>query len=255
MRIETILNSCQKFKSFVFKSVAWGSHDGEKCLDIEVAARKNGKVLCSGCHQTAPCYDTQGVRRFEFIPLLGYRCFFVYQMRRVNCKDCKVKIEEVPWADGKNQLTKTYMQFLAGWAKKLSWQETARSFKTSWNKVFRSVKHIVEYGLKHRDVSDVKSIGVDEIAVQKGHKYISLVYQIDKAHVRLLWIGKDRTVKTLLRFFRFFGKKFAANLEHICSDMWKPYLKIIKKKAPQVLRTKQFVGNRFDLIDVRQKNK
>ena len=39
---------------------------------------------------------------------------------------------------------------------------------------------MVEYGLAHRDVSDVESIGVDEIALQKGHKYATVVYQIDK---------------------------------------------------------------------------
>jgi len=60
-------------------------------------------------------------------------------MRRVNCKNCGIKIEEVPWATGKHTLTKAYMRFLADWAEKLSWQVVARSFKTSWQKVFMSV--------------------------------------------------------------------------------------------------------------------
>ena len=244
MRIETILNSCQKFKSFVYKNSSWGIHDGEKCLDIHLESRKNSKAICSCCHQQAPCYDTQETRRFEFIPLLGHQCFFIYKMRRVNCKSCNVKIEEVPWTSGKQTLTKSYMQFLAGWAKKLSWQETARSFKTSWSKVFHSVQYIVEYGIKHRDVSRVESIGIDEIAVQKGHKYVTVVYQIDKESVRLLWIGKDRRIKTLLRFFRTFGPHFAVNLKHICSDMWPAYLKVIKKKAPQAIH----ILDRFHIV-------
>ena len=93
------------------------------------------------------------------------------------------------------------MQFLVGWAKKLSWQETAKSFKSTWNRVFHSIEHVVDYGLKHRDVSEVKSIHVDEVAIQKGHKYLTLVYQIDKKDICLLWAGKGRKVKTLLRFF------------------------------------------------------
>lgn len=244
MRIETILNSCQKFKSFIYENVAWQLYDGEKCLEIKVVARKNGKAICSCCHQPASCYDTQESRRFEFVPILGYRCFFLYRMRRVNCKTCKVKIEEVPWATGKETLTKTYMQFLAGWAKKLSWQETAKSFKSTWNKVFHSIEYVVDYGLKHRDVSDVKSIGVDEVAIQKGHKYLTLVYQIDKRDIRLLWVGKGRKVKTLLRFFHEFGKEFSRKLKHICSDMWAPYLKVIKKKAPQAIH----ILDRFHIV-------
>ena len=127
------------------------------------------------------------------------------------------------------------MQFLSSWARNLSWSETAKIFKTSWRKVFDSVRFIVDYGLKNRDVSDVESIGVDEIAIQKGHKYLTVVYQIDKHCVRLLWVGKGRTVKTMLRFFREFGKPWAAHIKHICSDMWKPYLKVIKKKIPGAL--------------------
>ena len=56
-------------------------------------------------------------RRFEFIPILGILFFYCYRMRRVECNDCGVKVEEVPWGIGKNELTNTYMQYLAHWAK------------------------------------------------------------------------------------------------------------------------------------------
>jgi transposase len=42
-------------------------------------------------------------------------------------------------------------------------------------------------------------------------------------------------VKTLLGFFRWFGKERTGNLRYICSDMWKPYLKVIAKKATQAI--------------------
>lgn len=244
MRTETILNNCQKFKSFIYSSVKWAEHNKEKCLEIILLPRKNGPAICSCCHKVAGCYDKLEVRRFEFVPLWGYRVFFIYQMRRVNCKKCGVKIEEVPWAIGKQTLTKIYMGFLSDWARKLPWQEVARSFKTTWQKVFASVKSIVEWGLEHRDISNVESIGVDEIAWQRGHKYLTLVYQIDRYCIRLLWIGKDRTVKTLLKFFRQFGANWSSHLKHICSDMWKPYLKVIEKKAPQAIN----ILDRFHIV-------
>ena len=156
-------------------------------------------------------------------------------MRRVNCKPCGIGVEEVPWAVGKHALTKAYMKFLADWAKHISWSATANRFNTSWKKVFDSVKYVVDYGLKNRKASDVEAIGVDEIAIQKGHKYLTVVYQIDRHCTRLLWVGEKRTVKTLLQFFHQFGEPFAKELKFICSDMWKPYLKVIKKKAPQAL--------------------
>jgi hypothetical protein len=113
-----------------------------------------------------------------------------------------VKVEAVPGATGKHTLTTTYMQFLSVWARRLSWSEVATIFHTSWEKVFHSVQWMVGLGLEHRPLTRMRSVGIDEVAWRKGHEYLTLVYQIDGHCQRLLWVGKDRTVKTLLRFFR-----------------------------------------------------
>jgi len=71
------------------------------------------------------------------------------------------------------------MLFLACWARKLSWKEAAEAFRTSWDKVFDAVEHVVTWGLEHRTLGQIDAIGVDEIQYSKGHKYLTLVYQID----------------------------------------------------------------------------
>src|SRR5664279_5942597 len=76
-------------------------------------------------------------------------------------------------------LTKAYMLFLVRWARRLSWKETAEAFRTSWDKVFDAVEHVVTWGLEHRTLGRIDAIGVDEIQSSKGHKYLTLVYQID----------------------------------------------------------------------------
>ncbi len=65
------------------------------------------------------------------------------------------------------------------------------------------------WGREHQDLSGVKAIGVDVIAWQRGHRYLTLVYQIDGGCKRLLWVGEKRTIRTLLRFFRWFGRSTA----------------------------------------------
>ena len=233
MQIKTILNKCHKFKSFVYGQAYFAEHEGKPAIHIEIEARKNSRGKCSRCKRPAPGYDRLRERKFEFIPLWGFLVFFIYRMRRVECPVCGIVVEEVPWADGKHEQTKTHMQFLAHWAKKLSWKEVAESFQTSWPKVFYAVQYVVTWGLAHRDLSGITAIGVDEIQWHRGHKYLTLVYQINEGSIRLLWIGKDRCVKTLLRFFRFFGKERSGQLRYICSDMWKAYIKVIAKKATQ----------------------
>ncbi len=82
-------------------------------------------------------------------------------MRRVNCTWCgKVKVERVPWADGKRPVTKAFSWTLAGWARRLSWQESAQIFGVSWDRVRRSVSMAVDWGRARVDLSDVKTIGV-----------------------------------------------------------------------------------------------
>ena len=87
---------------------------------------------------------------------------------------------------GKHTLTRAYMLYLAHWARKLSWQETARSFHTSWEKVCQAVEYVVQWGLEHRQLGTIRAIGVDAIQYGRGHTYLTLVYQIESGCVRLL---------------------------------------------------------------------
>jgi len=169
------------------------------------------------------------------VPLWGIKVFLVYAARRVSCLECGVRVESMPWALGKSQLTQAYAWFLARWAWRLSWKEVAVVFQAYWESVVRSVEMAVEWGRAHQDLSGIQAIGIDEIAWQKGHKYLTLVYQIDAHCKRLLWIGRERKTKTLLRFFRWFGQQRSMQLSYICTDMWKPYLKVIAKKASQAV--------------------
>ncbi len=231
MQLKTILNFVEPYKSFVYTKARWADSETKTEIEILIEPRANGRAICSGCGKRAFGYDRLAERRFEFVPLWQIAVYFVYAMRRVDCRRCGVRVERVPWCDGKNQLTTTYRWFLAGWAKRLSWKGVADAFGPTWQNVFRSVKHAVSWGLTHRSLEGIASIGVDEVQWQKGHKYLTLVYQIDADSKRLLWIGKDRTTKTFLRFFRMLGKERSGKLKFVCSDMWKPYLKVIAKKA------------------------
>ena len=71
----------------------------------------------------------------------------------------------------------------------------------------------------------MRAIGVDEIQWGRGHHYLTLVYQIEVQCVRLLWVGKERTVESFQQFFTLIGQELADTIEFVCSDMWQPYLR------------------------------
>ncbi len=235
MQVKTILNRIQKHRGFVYGDVRLEDQLDGLALTVDLYPHARNRPQCAGCGHRGPQYDRLAPRRFEFVPLWGLRVFFLYMMRRVDCPRCGVTVEQVPWADGKHQLTTTYMWFLARWAKRLSWQEVARVFRTSWDQVFRSVALAVAWGRDHVDLTGIRAIGIDEIHWQHGPRFLTLVYQIDATRKRLLWLGQHRRAKTLLRFFRWFGAERTAALAFICSDMWKPYLQVVAKKAGHAL--------------------
>lgn len=244
MQLKTILNRLQKFPGFVYGAIRLVETLGTWIVEVEIRPHARNRPRCSGCGQHGPGYDRLPVRRFRFVPLWGLKVFFLYAPRRVNCPGCGIHVEAMPWAQGKSPLTTAFSWFLARWAKRLSWQEVAEVFQTQWAQVFQAVEMAVEWGRNHLDLSGVNAVGIDEIQWQRGHHYLTLVYQIDDGCKRLLWVGKDRTVKTLLRFFRWFGKPRSQALRFVCSDMWKPYLRVIAKKAGQALH----VLDRFHIM-------
>lgn len=133
------------------------------------------------------------------------------------------------------------MLFLAQWGRRISWKETASIFRCSWEAVRRSVQWVVDWGLEHRDLTGVTALGIDELHWGKGKKsdnFITLIYQIDQGTRRLLWVGRKRTEKTIQAGFDELESKcagFLAGLQVVCSDMWKPYLKVIARKASAAL--------------------
>jgi len=235
MQLKTILNRVEYFQSFVYGKAHWVENSSRPTIEVAIHPRKNGRPICSGCGEVRPGYDRLQERRFEFVPLWGIAVYFVYAMRRVACPTCGIKVERVPWAEGKSRLTTSYKWFLARWAKRMCWKDVAIAFRVGWDSVYEAVKHAVSWGLAHRDLDGIEAIGIDEVQWHRGHKYQTVVYQLDEGRKRLLWIGPDRTAKTLLRFFRTLGKPRTAAIQFVCSDMWRPYLKVIAKKASQAV--------------------
>lgn len=244
MQLKTILNRVEKYQSFVYGTIQLIENDHQLELEINLRSRQNSRPICSICGRKRSGYDTLPERRFAFIPFWGILVYFIYARRRVDCSTCGIKVEQIPWAQGNQTITTTYVWFLARWAKRMSWSEVAESFKTSWHHVFQAVKMAVSWGRQHMDISGVTAIGVDEMQWGRGHRYITVVYQINENCKRLLWVGEKRTTKTLLRFFRWFGKEQTKKLEFICSDMWRAYLKVIAKKAGQAIH----VLDRFHIM-------
>jgi transposase len=238
MLIENLIKLTLEMQGFRIESVKM-----DVDLFVVVAPDRRFKPRCGVCGSPGRYRDTVDTRRFRHVPLWGIAVYLVYAPRRVICPGCGgIHVEAFPWAKGKHRLTTAFACFLAGWAKLLPWTEVARLFKCAWGTVDSAVRLVVEYGLAHRDLSNLRSIGVDEISRKKGHVYLTNIYDLDTR--KLIWSGEERTEKTLQAFFDFLGQERSTKIQGVCCDMWDPYIQIIKKNAPQAI----LVFDKFHIV-------
>ena len=217
----------------------------DQIIHLTIFPRKNGRPICPLCGKKDSTYDTQKPRTWRHLSCFKYHILIEFAPRRVQCKHCHTVVTEaIPWSIGKCHLTKPLLYQLALWARELSWSQVARLFEVDWSQVKTAVASAVQFGLKQRDTSEVLLIGIDEISRQKGHKYLTQVYEIAEGKKRLLWSGKDRSEDTLRKFFHFWGEERSKKLLGICCDMWNPYIKVIREFAPQAV----IVFDKFHIV-------
>jgi transposase len=233
------LNRVQVHAGFVFQEVRLWSQQGEpERIEITVRAHAGMSRRCSRCRRLAPGYDQLEEREWQHVPLWGIEVWFRYAPRRVECPEHGVVVEHVPWNEGKRPLTTAMMGFLARWARRLSWRETPEVFQVSWEAVYRSVQWFVEWGLAHRVLKGIESIGLDEIHWGRGLRasnFLTVLYQIDSGCRRLLFVGQGRSKRILRQGLRALGPVVVEGLRFVCSDMWKPYLEVIAAEAGQAV--------------------
>jgi len=224
----------------VYEQIRLGEEEGSGYrIEVRLEPHRGRRGRCSQCGRPAPGYDRLEERRWHRVPLWGIPVEFFYAPRRVECPEHGVVVEHLPWNEGKRTRTTAMMGFLARWARRLSWRETAQVFQVSWEAVYRSVDWFVAWGLTHRELQGVESIGVDEIHWGRGLRasnFLTVIYQIDAHCRRLLFVGKGRSKRTLQHGLKALGPAVVQGLRFVCSDMWKPYLEVIAAQAGQALQ-------------------
>ena len=248
--MKQILNRVQPLPGFVYQAVRLTGAAGQERIEVSVAPHAQRSGCCGECRRACPGYDcpnSDRPRRWQHVPLWNIVVYLIYAPRRVQCPEHGIVIEYMPWNEGKRPLTQAMMIFLALWARRLSWRDTAKAFTTSWESVFRSVGWFVAWGLRHRKLENVHAIGIDEIHRGKGKRannFFTLIYQLDAGCRRLLWVGPKRTQASLRRGLDSLGPEVLASIQFVCSDMWRPYLNVVARKVGHALH----ILDRFHIV-------
>jgi transposase len=191
-------------------------------------------AVCSGCGQTKRrALDTKNAARtWRHLDGWGLRTLVIGPLRRVRCRRCGIRVEQVPWARPRSRLTHMFEAEILRRAKTTSIAGVCRQLALHWSTVMRLITHWVEEATARRFRRKLRTIGVDEVSYGRGqHKYLTIVWDHEAGHV--VWIGKGKEEQTLRQFFDKLGRRRSRRLLAVTLDMAQGYINAIREHAPQ----------------------
>jgi transposase len=201
-------------------------------LVAEIEAVEGRRPQCGHCGRKVRRTKGRTKRRlWRGLKIRKLALVLAYTPRRVECPDCGVRVEKVPWAERWSRVTKSLARAAAELARRTDLSTVATQFSINWKTVAGILRRVVRWGLARRRKRPLRILGLDEVSRKRGHKYLTLVYDLERGE--LVWIGKDRTADTLGRFFDQLGLRRSRNLQAVCLDMWAPYRDVVSERVPQ----------------------
>lgn len=241
MRMSTVLNKLIGLQGLWVRDVQIRPEEEE----VRVRVVPRWRVSrCGRCGSKSRQRHDRSWRSWRHLDLFGWRCVLRYQIWRVSCASCcGVVTEKVPWAAHGSRFTEPFEQQVAWLAQRCDLTAVTQYFRIAWRTTRNLLHRVVQRQWPGEGALDgLRVIGIDEISYRRHHKYLTVV--VDHLSGRVVWAGKDRKVKTLLRFFRHLGPERTAQLEAISADMWEPYLIALRRKAPQA----RIIFDRFHIV-------
>jgi transposase len=219
------------FPGFRPEPTVCGIFGDPKARDQAQSAFKKTACGCCGRVQTG-WYDRK-VRRVRDLSCGDTRIFLELEVRRIDCRGCgKVKREQLDFLADNPLYTKRFAQYIGRRCRSATIKDLAAELKLDWHTVKALDQQYMEAQLKRVGSPDSQVIGVDEIAIRKGHSYRIVVSDLLRG--RPIWFGgKDRSEASMGEFYAWLGKKKSARIRLAVMDMWKPFRLATAAHAPQ----------------------
>ncbi|MCP4667405.1 MAG: ISL3 family transposase [Deltaproteobacteria bacterium] len=189
--------------------------------------------VCHACGAPAQGVHSKVRRVLRDLHLGAAKVFINCEYRKVYCSRCQgVRVEDLDFFNPYQRVTKRLACYVHDLCKVLTVAEVAEHVDLDWKTVKNIDKAFLEEEFGTTDYDGLHTLAVDEIAIQKGHKYMTVV--LDYVTGRVVWMGKDRKADTLRAFFKGMTQDQKDALEAIAMDMWDPFIKAVREEAPHV---------------------
>ncbi|MFQ5353032.1 MAG: ISL3 family transposase [Candidatus Binatia bacterium] len=190
-----------------------------------------GRPVCESCGAEATGLHEVMIRRVRDLPILDAKTWLVVPRRRVLCPRCGPKLERLSWLGRYSRVSKRLAESVARLCRHLPIKRVAEFFGLHWNTVKAIDKRHLKEKLGPVELSGVTVIAMDEFAIQKGHRYATVI--VDPTVKRVLWVGRGRGRKDIRPFFKLLGKKGRKRLRAVVMDMNGAYEAEVRHQCPK----------------------
>src|SRR6202171_1583132 len=193
------------------------------------------KTICLVCGEPSWTYYDHRRRQARDLSCADKRVSLAYSLRRVECRRCAgVKTERLDWLADNPLYTKRFAFFVGRRCRETAIKEVAEELFLDWHAVKELDKQYMREQLRRAGHPAPRVIGIDEIAVAKGHQYRIVVSDLERG--RPIWFGgQDRSEASLDEFFAWLGPEKCGKIRLAVMDMWKAFRNSTLKEgnAPQ----------------------
>jgi transposase len=227
------LFSFQGYKSLVLES--------ENHIKIGLKSRRKTGI-CPSCSKRCSNIEAEYERTIRDLDMVGRQCYLVFSQKKIRCKCGYRGVEQLDFVAKSRRVTKRMETYIVTLSEMMTLKDTAKITRLDW-KTVRLIDY--EYIKSHLpDISNlnIKKIAIDEIAIMKGHKYLTIIRDYDTgAAIKILF---GRKYKPVAKALSELGKERLEKIQYASLDMWDPYIKAIKEQCPNV----KLVFDKFHVV-------
>jgi transposase len=196
--------------------------DRERTLDIRLVHRRNAAFSCPECGRRAPLYDHAPARSWRHLDHGDCLTHLHAQVPRVDCPAHGIRRAHVSWALPGARFTTAFERHAIDVLLEADITGATRLLRISWDEAWHIMERAVERGLRLKERRVIAHLGVDEKAVAKRHRYVTLVCDLDRGTVE--YIADDRKKTSLDAYYQSLSKEQLAGIEAVAMDMWGPFI-------------------------------
>jgi transposase len=219
-------------------------NDKEQRVDIYIDHEREIQVRCPECDRFYAMYDHGPERVYRHLDTCQMSTFIHVRPPRVNCPTHGVKQIDSDFGENGSEMTYAFEGYVIRLAQECSIEAVKRLCGLSWERGWNALERAVARGRLRKVHRIPARIGVDEKSFAKGHRYESLVYDLDGGTVE--YVSDDRGQASLESYYRQFRKEELAGVEAVAMDMWDPYIAATKAYVPDA--KKKIVFDRFHVM-------